>query len=35
MLERNVLHRAAPESVREAGVVDDAPAADVYAVMAV
>ena len=34
-LERNVLHRSAPESVCEAGVVDDATAADVYAVMAV
>lgn len=35
MLERNFLHRSAPKSVCEAGVVDDVTAADVYAVMAV
>jgi hypothetical protein len=35
MLERNFLHRSAPQSVCEARVVDDATAADVYAVMAV
>ena len=33
--ERNVLHRSASKSVRESGVVDDASAADVYAMMAV
>lgn len=33
--ERNVLHRSAPQSLREAGVVNDATVADVYAVMAV
>jgi hypothetical protein len=35
MLERNFLHRSAPQSVREAGAVDDATAADIYAVTAV
>ena len=35
MLERNVFHRSAPEPMGEAGVVDDASAADVYAVVAV
>ena len=33
--ERNVLHRSAPPSMREASVVNDATVADVYAVMAV
>ena len=34
-LERNVFHRSATESVREAGIVDDAPIANVDAVMRV
>jgi hypothetical protein len=34
-LERNILHRSAPPSVREAGVVNDTPVANVDAVMRV
>src|SRR5215469_11006780 len=35
VLERNVLHRSAPQSVGQAGVVNDSPAADIDAVMAI
>jgi ornithine carbamoyltransferase len=34
-LERNLFHRSAPQSVRKAGVVNDAPVTDVDAVMRV
>jgi hypothetical protein len=34
-LERNVLYRAASQAVRKAGVVNDAPVANVDAVMIV